>query len=105
MLTPDYGPGARIVLARDPANAGDFIAIVATQDRRDQVASSSESDPGFFRWLVTAAASHHALPLVDETDPSRPSITCPRCKRTSWHPEDIRTGYCGACHLFNPPIR
>jgi hypothetical protein len=26
------------------------------------------------------------------------SITCPRCGRTSQHPDDVREGYCGACH-------
>lgn len=26
------------------------------------------------------------------------SFTCPRCGRTSHHPDDIREGYCGACH-------
>lgn len=30
----------------------------------------------------------------------QPSITCPRCGRTSYHPEDIRQGYCGACHWW-----
>jgi hypothetical protein len=28
------------------------------------------------------------------------SITCPRCHRTSWNPNDIREGYCGFCHAF-----
>lgn len=23
---------------------------------------------------------------------------CPRCGRVSHHPDDIREGYCGACH-------
>lgn len=32
--------------------------------------------------------------------PSRPSITCPRCTRTSHHPDDITNGYCGACCGF-----
>lgn len=32
------------------------------------------------------------------TEPVRPSITCPRCGRTSWHPMDIKMGYCGFCH-------
>ena len=27
-----------------------------------------------------------------------PSITCPRCGRTSYNPTDIREGYCGNCH-------
>lgn len=26
------------------------------------------------------------------------AITCPRCDKTSYHPEDIRHGYCGYCH-------
>lgn len=26
------------------------------------------------------------------------SFTCPRCDRTSYNPNDIREGYCGACH-------
>ena len=29
-----------------------------------------------------------------------PSITCPRCKRTSYSPEDIRQGYCGFCNAW-----
>lgn len=27
-------------------------------------------------------------------------FTCPKCGRKSWHPEDKRQGYCGACHEF-----
>lgn len=29
-----------------------------------------------------------------------PSFTCPVCLRISYHPEDARHGYCGACHDF-----
>lgn len=29
-----------------------------------------------------------------------PGFTCPRCGKTSYHPEDLRHGYCGACHAF-----
>jgi hypothetical protein len=28
----------------------------------------------------------------------QPSITCPRCGRTSYNLNDIREGYCGNCH-------
>jgi hypothetical protein len=28
------------------------------------------------------------------------SFTCPKCRRTSYHPEDERFGYCGACKRF-----
>jgi hypothetical protein len=34
---------------------------------------------------------------------AQPSITCPRCGRTSYHPDDIAAGYCGACHDFTSP--
>jgi hypothetical protein len=29
-----------------------------------------------------------------------PSFVCPACQAESWHPEDVRQGYCGACHDF-----
>lgn len=28
------------------------------------------------------------------------AITCPRCNRTSYHPQDIKHGYCGRCHWW-----
>lgn len=35
-----------------------------------------------------------------------PSITCPRCGLTSWHPTDVAEGYCGGCHEYTgPPTR
>jgi hypothetical protein len=29
-----------------------------------------------------------------------PSITCPKCYRTSYNPNDIREGYCGNCNEY-----
>jgi len=29
------------------------------------------------------------------------SITCPRCGRTSFNPNDIEQRYCGNCHRFH----
>ena len=31
------------------------------------------------------------------------SVTCPRCGRTSHHPQDVAEGYCGACHDWTSP--
>lgn len=36
------------------------------------------------------------------TDP--PSITCPKCQRTSYNPNDIREGYCGNCHAWTTEV-
>lgn len=38
--------------------------------------------------------------MADETSgesASRPSITCPVCGKTSYHPGDIENKYCGYC--------
>jgi hypothetical protein len=32
------------------------------------------------------------------------SITCPICKRTSYHPDDVANKYCGACSCFHGEI-
>lgn len=29
-----------------------------------------------------------------------PSVTCPLCRRTSYHPRDVEYGYCGACRDY-----
>lgn len=31
----------------------------------------------------------------------QPSITCPKCKMVSYHPQDISHKYCGNCHAFH----
>jgi coenzyme F420-reducing hydrogenase alpha subunit len=33
-----------------------------------------------------------------------PSITCPTCGKTSYHPEDIKQRFCGACHNWHDLI-
>jgi transcriptional regulator with XRE-family HTH domain len=32
-------------------------------------------------------------------------ITCPRCGRTSFNPNDVREGYCGNCHDWTDGVR
>jgi ribosomal protein L37E len=34
-----------------------------------------------------------------------PSITCPRCGRTSYHPVDVQERYCGACRAWHADLR
>ena len=39
------------------------------------------------------------------------SITCPKCKATSYNPNDVEQGYCARCHDWTsganpwPPVR
>jgi len=35
---------------------------------------------------------------------SAPPFTCPRCGRVSYHPEDVRQRYCGACHVWHVDV-
>jgi hypothetical protein len=35
-----------------------------------------------------------------EGEAARPSFTCPNCHRVSYNANDIREGYCGACHQW-----
>jgi ribosomal protein S27AE len=47
------------------------------------------SDPRFIPYEVPTGAD------------TIPSITCPRCGRTSFNRGDIRNRYCGYCHAFH----
>ncbi|MGH3548893.1 MAG: hypothetical protein ACRDQU_12445 [Pseudonocardiaceae bacterium] len=45
-------------------------------------------------------AMHELAGVIALRVVERPRFTCPRCKRTSYHPHDVREGYCGACHAW-----
>jgi hypothetical protein len=49
---------------------------------------SEPGAPGHQKWLAE----------------NRPSITCPDCGRTSHNPNDVREGYCGACHAWTSTV-
>lgn len=42
---------------------------------------------------------------IKPTPPLSPSITCPKCGMTSYHPEDVKQGYCGNCHDWTGPTK
>ena len=42
--------------------------------------------------------------MEEERKEPQPSITCPRCGRTSYNPNDVREGYCGHCHDWTQEI-
>ena len=49
-------------------------------------------------YVFDYSTTHDVIPLETAPPPSVPSFSCPRCGRTSYHPDDVREGYCGACH-------
>lgn len=55
-------------------------------------------------WVIPKAVSNPrrrpAQDVLADIDAVLEGFTCPKCKRTSYHPEDKRQGYCGACHEF-----
>lgn len=50
---------------------------------------------------VLAAAAGRTPSTGHQWPSEQPSIVCPRCGRRSFHPEDVRQRYCGACHMFH----
>jgi hypothetical protein len=55
------------------------------------------------RWAAghTDATGHNSWLVLDQAGGrTLISFTCPRreCGRTSYNPNDVREGYCGACH-------
>lgn len=40
------------------------------------------------------------LRQLDEIRGAQPSYKCPYCGMVSYHPDDIKNQYCGACHKF-----
>lgn len=49
-----------------------------------------------------ADCDHPRVCVVFPT-PAEPSITCPVCAMTSYHPVDIAEGYCGFCRDWTSP--
>jgi hypothetical protein len=64
---------------------------------RAQNASLQAMNDGLRRTVAQIQGFADALLMPDD---DRASFTCPRCSRTSHHPEDAAHGYCGACHAY-----
>lgn len=55
--------------------------------------------------FASGALSIHIRPVMTSAAGVAPgysdeTFTCPTCKRTSHHPEDLRHGWCSACQAF-----
>lgn len=60
-------------------------------------------------WHGTLVACHMAAGHLEphswdlDRQGQASSFVCPVCGAESGHPEDVRHGYCGACHDFTAP--
>jgi hypothetical protein len=61
--------------------------------------TSDRYEPIFFHPDAARQLAAHLTEMAEHAN-GAPSFTCPRCDRTSYHPDDQRAGYCGACHHY-----
>ncbi len=52
---------------------------------------------------ATHAPRHRGGDAWRPPDPRYPSITCPACGATSYHPDDKRHGWCARCNAYTSP--
>lgn len=87
------------------ALGGDALRLVAKSDAEHRQALR-DGIPDLVRawelWQSMAPTPTAAefLAELDRAPTPVAGFTCPRCRRTSHHPDDIRNGYCGACHDY-----
>jgi hypothetical protein len=55
---------------------------------------------GITRLTIATGSSREEVEQTLEQHFGPLPFTCPRCHRTSHHPDDKRYGYCGACHAY-----
>jgi ribosomal protein L37E len=60
-----------------------------------------EAEP-LTRWSVLW---QHVERVANRYTRNASRITCPRCGRTSYNPNDVREGYCGNCHDWTHGVR
>jgi hypothetical protein len=80
------------------ARAAGLMSAALLGDEATVRALLATETPANHRALAQAAAR-----VLRAANQSGDSITCPACLRTSHNPNDVREGYCGACHRFTSP--
>jgi hypothetical protein len=106
MLAPN--PAANCRAFGERVAAGDLgIAREALRDAeeafdRPGVLPDRPDEEAAEKWLRSVRRAYlevqHVDPVTEGAELS--AFTCPCCGMTSHHPEDIRQGYCGACHWW-----
>lgn len=77
----------------------DLETLHGVLDDRCRLVDGATSEWTKVNSLRTAVAEAlYAARRDEEANPER--FTCPKCDTTSYNPNDIAEGYCGACHDF-----
>ena len=85
---------------REAAREAMHVAIMLSKNEAaiDSIVSLAEALAKSGKGIPCAFA---ACKLEQVIFSERQSITCPRCRRTSYNLNDVRHRYCGACHEFH----
>lgn len=82
--------------------------VAEDQAREAAAFLAARADTALGAGLTAADVDRHwpgrtevVTPLTAATGEDRLSIVCPRCRRRSYHPEDVANRYCGACVQFH----
>lgn len=75
------------------AATGYPLRASAAEERLRLLAAPLADSPTSVNWRQRAAELREW-----NGGPLPASFTCPRCGAVSYHPEDVRQGYCGRCH-------
>jgi len=64
------------------------------------IAAGVADTPANHALVLEAARIVFAGIPVTQTDDPILALTCPHCRRTSYHPADVHARYCSACDRF-----
>lgn len=85
-------------------SAGWKMAMMgADMMRVDSLKDLAATDPRFRGKKITILrfGDRETIGTIDRTHEREPSVTCPFCKRVSYHPADVANRFCGGCHRFH----
>lgn len=110
LSTTDASPAAaepfRFVFVDAEWSGEQSDAIVVTVDG-DLWAVTHPDVAGYLRREKPELVRAHptgAVRVIRADDAGDASITCPKCGRTSWNPNDIRQKWCGNCYAYHSSL-
>lgn len=85
--------------AHTHCRCGNGKSFTTPDELADSILSQHVQETGIRLFNAAGEPILYGFPIDLGTTPPA-AYTCPRCHRTSYHPEDIANGYCGLCHDY-----